>query len=389
MKILMLAPQPFFESRGTPFSVLARLRALSALGHEVDLLTYHIGQDVSVAKVAIHRTPRIRFIKTVKVGPSLTKLFLDILLFIKAISFLRKKHYDVLHTHEEAGFFGSFLAKFFRMPHIYDMHSSLPEQLSNFHYSQFRVLVFLFKYFEHQTIKSSDLVITICPALQEHVKKINAHVLQVMIENGANETYPKAISEEDAQKFAAAYSLDGKKIVLYAGTFEPYQGLDLLVDSAKQIVDRYGDVLFLLMGGTSEQVVHYQQRVEALGLSGYFCFTGTRPPEEIPRATHLSQILVSPRLCGINTPLKIYAYLQSGKPIIATDILSHTQILDANVAVLVEPTPEAFARGVLSVLDNPPLSERLGIQARRLYEERYSYASFLEKTEQALLLALR
>ena len=71
MKILMLAPQPFFEPRGTPFSVLGRLKALSALGHEVDLLTYHVGQDVDVPGAVIHRTPKIWFIKSVKIGPSL------------------------------------------------------------------------------------------------------------------------------------------------------------------------------------------------------------------------------------------------------------------------------------------------------------------------------
>ena len=39
MKILMVAPQPFFEPRGTPISVYQRLEALSALGHHIDLLT--------------------------------------------------------------------------------------------------------------------------------------------------------------------------------------------------------------------------------------------------------------------------------------------------------------------------------------------------------------
>ena len=51
----MIAPQPFFEPRGTPFSVLGRLRALSELGHEVDLVTYHVGRDVPVANVRIIR----------------------------------------------------------------------------------------------------------------------------------------------------------------------------------------------------------------------------------------------------------------------------------------------------------------------------------------------
>ena len=44
VRILMIAPEPFFEPRGTPFSEFHRIRALTALGHQVDLVTYPFGQ---------------------------------------------------------------------------------------------------------------------------------------------------------------------------------------------------------------------------------------------------------------------------------------------------------------------------------------------------------
>lgn len=389
MKILMLAPQPFFESRGTPFSVLGRLKALSALGHEVDLLTYHLGQDVTIPNVVIHRTPRICFIKSVKIGPSLTKLFLDMFLLSKTLLLLRKGRYDLLHTHEEAGFFGGMLAKIFRIRHIYDMHSSLPQQLSNFRYTHSRTLIWLFERLESHTITSSNAVITICPALEDHVKTINGHIPQVMIENVVSQGEPMAVSEEDVEKFRALYGLEGKTVVLYAGTFEPYQGLDLIIDGAKQIITRCQDVLFLLVGGKPDQVRHYQRRAEALGLSAHFHFTGMRPPEEIPCITQLAQVLVSPRSSGTNTPLKIYSYLQSGKPIVATDVYSHTQVLNADVAVLVEPNPEALAQGILTVLENPSFALEVGDRARRLYESHYSFQTFLQRTEQVLQMAMK
>jgi glycosyltransferase involved in cell wall biosynthesis len=389
MKILMVAPQPFFESRGTPFSVLGRLKALSALGHDVDLLTYHVGQDVSIPRVAIHRTLRIHFIKSVKIGPSLTKLFLDIFLLFKAFSLLRKGRYDLLHTHEEAGFFGPVLARIFGIRHIYDMHSSLPQQLRNFQYTHSRALVRLFEWLENRTINSSDAVITICPALEGHVKALNGRVPHVMIENVASEGGRRDVSDAEAERFKATYALDGKKIVLYAGTFEPYQGLDLLIESAPRIIRRDNEVLFLLIGGKPEQVQRYQDWVKASGLSPHFRFTGTRPPEEIPCAMRLSHVLVSPRTSGTNTPLKIYSYLQSGKPIVATNIYTHTQVLNPEVAVLVEPTSDALAQGILAVLDDPSLAQRLGNRARRLFEHCYSFQTFLQKTEQVLQMAVR
>ncbi|MCH8283078.1 MAG: HAD-IC family P-type ATPase, partial [Chloroflexi bacterium] len=90
MKILMLAPEPFFESRGTPISVLGRLRALSTLGHEVDLVTYHLGENVSIPGMTIHRIPRVPLVRSIKVGPSFIKPFLDVLLFAKAIRLLKR-----------------------------------------------------------------------------------------------------------------------------------------------------------------------------------------------------------------------------------------------------------------------------------------------------------
>jgi hypothetical protein len=55
VRILMIAPEPFFEPRGTPFSEFHRIRALTALGHQVDLVTYPFGRDVSMPGLTIFR----------------------------------------------------------------------------------------------------------------------------------------------------------------------------------------------------------------------------------------------------------------------------------------------------------------------------------------------
>jgi glycosyltransferase involved in cell wall biosynthesis len=129
--------------------------------------------------------------------------------------------------------------------------------------------------------------------------------------------------------------------------------------------------------------------VRKSGLSAHFCFTGTRSPEEIPRAIQLSHVLVSPRTSGTNTPLKLYAYLQSGKPIVATNLYTNTQVLQPDVAVLVDPNPDALARGICAVLEDPILASRLGARARELFENCYSFQTFIQKTDQVLQLALR
>jgi hypothetical protein len=161
MNILMIAPQPFLEPRGTPISVYQRVQGLASLGHMVDLVTYHVGQDVQIPGVNIHRIPRVPFIRQVKVGPSWAKPLLDLLVFWVAFRLLATKRYDVIHSHEEAAFFSGFLAGIFHTRHLYDMHSSLPQQLRNFNFGNIWPLVRLFELFERRTLTTSDAVITI------------------------------------------------------------------------------------------------------------------------------------------------------------------------------------------------------------------------------------
>ena len=388
MKILMVAPQPFLEPRGTPLSVLGRLKALSQLGHAVDLVTYHIGQDVAIPNVVVHRIPRISFIKTISVGPSAKKVLLDLFLVAKTWQMLREKRYDLLHTHEEASFFGIHLARLFRVRHLYDMHSSLPQQLGNFRYTRLKMLIRLFDWLERKVISSSHGLITICPALEKHARGINSRIPHVMIENVASELSWDQAQDDTGEHFGSAYSLEDKRIILYAGTFEPYQGIDLLIDSAEQVLKHRQDLFFWLIGGRQEQVQHYQRKIDRLGLSQFFCLTGTRPPHEIPRAVRLCHVLVSPRISGTNTPLKIYAYLRSGKPIVATNLYTHTQVLTSDVAVLVEPEPMAMANGLLSVLENPQFGSSLSQRAKELFESNYSFEKYLEKTERILQIAM-
>ncbi|MDZ7410417.1 MAG: glycosyltransferase family 4 protein [candidate division KSB1 bacterium] len=375
----MIAPQPFFQPRGTPFSVLHRLRALSRLGHKIDLVTYHLGQNVAIENVQIRRAAGVKFIKEIAIGPSLHKLLLDVFVYRRALALLRQNRYELLHTHEEAGFMGIRLSRQFGLPHLYDMHSSLPQQLSNFKYSQNPLLVRLFERLEAATINSAQAVITICPELHHYVRERFPDKFNKLIENVADNSDVFGTSV-DLQELKQRYRLNGETVVLYTGTLEPYQGLDLLLACSARVVKEQPQTRFLVVGGKPEQVRDNQEKAKQLGVADKFIFTGQRPPEEIPQFMRLAQVLVSPRLEGNNTPLKIYSYLRSGVPIVATNHLTHTQVLNAEVAVLTDCKPEAFASGLLRVLRDRQLGEALGRKARALAEQEYSYAAYLRKT---------
>jgi glycosyltransferase involved in cell wall biosynthesis len=390
MKILMIAPVPFFAPRGTPISIMGRLRALSSLGHEVDLITYPIGEDVVISGVELYRTRNFRFIKEVPVGPSWIKLLLDVFVIIKAFRMLLSTRYDLLHTHEEACVFGSMLCKVFKVRHLYDFHSSIPQALGNFGYDKFPFLISLFEWIEKMVISSSNALIAGSPELANYVRKIDNNIPLVVIEDIFEAVDSSSVSEQSVGKLREEYSLlDGEKIVLYVGTFERYQGLDLLIDSVEVVSKRINTVKFVLVGGRPNQIQRYRDKANELGLSSFFLFTGTRPPEEIPIFINIANMLVSTRIKGENPPLKIYSYLHSGKPIVVTNHISHTQVLNSEIAYLVEPNPEDIAEGIIHMLENPAISGEMGARARQFFEKNYNYENFVDATDNILNLAVK
>ncbi len=376
----MLAPEPFFEPRGTPFSEYHRIKALGELGHSVDLVTYPFGQDVELPNLRIFRCLRPPFVRRVAIGPSITKVVLDALLAMTAIRRALSERYDAIHSHEEAGVVGVWLARWLGIPHLYDMHSSLPQQLTNFRYSASPWLRRLVQWAEHRMIDGSRVVITVCKALQDAVTEIGAGSRAVLIENvmgGDVDEIPSGPGDVRETWGISARA----PLALYTGTFEPYQGLELLMAAAAALARTHPEARVMVVGGEPAQVEEAQRTARATGAR--LVFTGLQPPSEVPRFIAACDILVSPRIAGTNTPLKIYSYLRTGKPIVATNLLTHTQVLDERTAVLVPPEAAAFAAAIGYLIDHPVERGRLAAAAQTLAAAKYSRSAYLDKTREA------
>jgi glycosyltransferase involved in cell wall biosynthesis len=378
----MIAPEPFFEPRGTPFSEYHRIRALVELGHTVDLVTYPFGKNVTLNGLRVFRCLKPPLINDVAIGPSLAKIPLDAAITLTTIRRAMEEQYDAVHSHEEGSFIGAIVASVLGIPHLYDMHSSLPQQLSNFSFTRSPVLTALFGWMERFVIRRSRVVIVICPQLEETVRAIDQAVPVVLIENAPGSG--DAPVEGSGASVRAELGLEPHApVVLYTGTFEPYQGLDLLFAAARIVKGVRPDIRFVMAGGKPEQVAEASEKTRRDGLAAQVVFAGQRPAEDIPRFLDAANVLVSPRTTGTNTPLKIYQYLRSGRPIVATRLITHTQVLDDDVAVLTPATPEGFAEGILRAVDDPSLGRDLGARARLLAETKYSYEAYLNRTRQA------
>lgn len=379
MHLLMIAPEPFFEPRGTPFSEFHRIRALTTLGHTVDLVTYPFGRDVELPGLRIHRCARPPFISRVGIGPSWVKVPLDLALAATAVRLALTRRYDAVHSHEEGGAIGVWLAKWLRIPHLYDMHSSLPQQIANFGYGDAVWLRRLFARIERLMIRNSRAIIVICPELELTVREIHATVPTILIENAPGSGDAPREGSGRAIRSALGLGSDAA-VLLYTGTFEPYQGLDLLYAAMQQVAAARPEARLVMVGGEPAQVAAAGEQVRGLGIADAVIFTGQRPAEDIPAYLDAATVLVSPRSTGTNTPLKIYQYLRSGRPIVATRLRTHTQVLSDETAFLADPTVEGFASTVLAALGNPAAASAVGQRARDLADSKYSEEIFIAKT---------
>jgi glycosyltransferase involved in cell wall biosynthesis len=377
VRVLLLAPQPFFEVRGTPLAVLALVRALTGLGHRVDLLTYAQGEAVSVPGLRHLRSLRLP-VGRVRAGPSLAKLALDVPFALEAFARMALGRYDVVHAVEEAAHLAAPLARLLRLPLVMDVDSSIPDQLRESGFARRGPLLWAAEALERQALRGAAAVITVCGSLTDGVKARapQARVFQIEDPPLGGPDPP------DAHEVAAlrqSLGLGPLPVVLYSGNFEPYQGVELLVEAAGQVPEAQ----FLFMGGEPDQIEALRARAGRAGAGGRCVFSGKRSPLELPAFLALADVLASPRCQGVNTPFKVYTYLAAGKPLVATRIPTHTQLLDDSLGFLVEPTADGLAAGIREVLQRPEEARARAARGRALIEREYSPARFAEKVAQA------
>ena len=371
MRVLLLAPQPFYQERGTPIAVRMLAQTLCQAGHSVDLLTYHLGDDVSVPGLQILRIPSLRFIKRIPIGFSFAKLVCDCFLFASLVRYLRRERYDVIHAGEESVYFALITRFLHRARVVYDMDSSMPDQLLE-KWKGLRLLSYPLYAMERLAIKRSDVVAPVCQQLADRVCEFKSKDKVVLLEDCA-----LSLEDNSAEPVDQIRSLLDTKgiLVLYVGNLEHYQGVDLLLAGFAEVDTRL-DIHLVLIGGGASDLELYQDQAHSLGISKHVHLLGPRPVSQLGEYLVQADILVSPRLKGINTPMKIFSYLASGRSIIATDIPSHTQVLDASCALLVDPTPAAIAQGLGRLATDAALREGMGKTGQSLARSRYSLARF-------------
>jgi glycosyltransferase involved in cell wall biosynthesis len=270
-----------------------------------------------------------------------------------------------------------FFKQAYEIPFAYDMDSSIAQQLTE-QVPALEVFSGLFDWLERQAIRSSLINFPVCSALADLCRK-----------NGSGKTVTlHDISQLDEPEGADAgrirQEVDARGTVfLYVGNLESYQGIDLLLESFRYALEREPDLTLVVVGGIEEHIRHYRSEAARREIEERTFFLGPRPFEELEDYLAGTDVLVSPRVEGINTPMKIFPYLHSGKPVLATDLTTHNQLLTEDEAVLAPANAEGYGKGMLTLARNPSLRHRLGQNGHALVERNHTFEAHRDRLNEA------
>lgn len=374
-KILLISPQPFFQWRGSPIRVSFNVQALVKSGYSVDLLTLPIGERREIRGVNIIRVANPFQFRQIPIGPSAYKIFFDILLFFKGLELIRKNKYLVIHGIEEAGMIAVLLSRFAACRAVFEKHSDPSSYKKGFVKN---ILLSGYAFVERMTVKRVDAVICTGAGLTKQVNDMGTstrafHIFDI----------PSSLVEPDPERVAQVREElqqgQNEILITFVGSFAIYQGVDLLIESIPEVVKSCPQARFVIIGGSAREIEERQKILRQKNVLEAVSFIGMVAPDTLPDYLSASDILLSPRLSGVNTPLKLLDYLKAGRSIMATDVEANRLILNADLATLAAPEPQDMAAKMISLIKEKERREAMGRKGRKLYESTYNFHNYTEK----------
>ena len=324
LRILMIAPTPYFSDRGCHVRIYEEARALLALGHQVKIVSYHLGRDLE--PVPVERTVSVPWYCKHEAGPSWHKPYLDLLLLCTSLRVARQFKPDLIHAHLHEGVLvGWLVAKLSRIPLLFDYQGSLSgESLNHGFFGTGSLLHRLFRWTEGRINRLADLIITSStPRRQELTRSWPMPLQQVTaLPDGVDTTvfryFPRAAARE-------RLGLDEQvPVIVYLGLFNQYQGVDLLIHAARLMIQQGRNFHLLLMGYPEQE---YRQLVDELNINSFVTFTGRVDYAEAPLLLSAADLAVSPKVSDTEANGKLLNYMACGLPVVAFDAPVNWELL--------------------------------------------------------------
>ena len=351
-RVLMLAPTPYFSDRGCHVRIYEEARVLRQLGHDVRIVTYHIGRTPQ--GIPTYRIARIPWYRKLSAGPSWHKPYLDILLLAKAWRVARQFRPHLIHAHlHEGAFLAALLKPLLGLPVVFDCQGSLTGELVDHRFVGNRSLLYkIFYALEGWINRRADHILTSSTPTAELMRNefsLDGQRVSVLVDGvGAEQVFAK---EELAQLARGLELPPDKRLVVFLGAMNEYQGVDLLLEVVGKITRNRDDLHFLLMGYPE---AGYRRQAEALGLSRHITFTGKIPYEQAGRYLSLGDIAVSPKLSRTEANGKLFNYMACGLPAVVFDTPVNREILGEAGIYADYGDAASFAAAIARGLDDAP-----------------------------------
>lgn len=368
----MLAPTPYFSDRGCHVRIYEEARVLLAKGHQVRIVSYHLGRDM--AEIPTDRIVNIPWYDKLSAGPSWHKPYLDILLFIKALKVASSFRPDLIHAHlHEGAFIGIFLKRLLRIPLLFDCQGSLTGEIIDHGFTRKGSLVArFFAGLEAFINRNADAIITSSwPAAEDLLTrwKIPAGVV-TPLPDGVN---TDEFCPRDRHVARQMLQLPADRpVVVFLGIFNRYQGMDLLLDVIRIIKERGRSIHFLLMGFPDDR---YRQMAAEMGIAGMITFTGRIDYREAPIYLSAGDVAISPKISLTEANGKLFNYMACGLPCLVFDSPVNREILGETGSYARFSDPLDFADKLEKMIADPAGLELQGVHAREKALQEHSWDS--------------
>lgn len=388
LKILMIAPTPFFADRGCHMRILGEIRALQNLGHDIVLCTYPLGRDIQGIK--IERTFRIPWYKKLEAGSSWHKFYIDALLFFKTLRVFWREKPDVIHGHlHEGAIIGHFVRKFSfrRVPLVFDAQGSLTKELVT--YSFFKEGSFLKKLFwaiEKWISKMPEYTVgsnvSVSNFLVEEMHLSKARVATV-IDGIHTDFFTQGTRSVDLRKKIGIPA--EAPVVLYTGALLKSKGIDYLWQAIPHVLKRMPECIFVIVGYPVEES---KAAVESLGVGPKCIFLGQVDYFELPQYLYLADLAVDPKLDDAGEASgKIINYMGAALPIVCFEGPNNRRFLGDQGIFARSGDPVSLAERIVETLGNPVRAKEIGILNQRRVEEVFSWNASIKTYDHIFHLA--
>jgi len=358
--------------------------SLVARGHHVEVISYHLGQKLADLPFAVHRIARIPTYTRVAPGPSYQKLLVvDPLLAAKVYAVARSGRFDIIHAHHYEGMLAALpAARQLHIPLVFDVHTLLASELP--HYSlglPAAILRGAGEGLDRLIPRRADHIVAVTRAIRHRLMH------ELGIPAGKVTTVYTGAEADHFQEALKAEWPEAPRTLIYTGTLEGYQRIDLMLAAFRKVIDKRPDVRLKIVSDAS--LDDHRDLIERLQLGGnidlvrasYF---------ELPMQLHSAMIALSPRVECDGLPVKVLNYMATGRAIVAFEG-SAEAIQDGVSGVKVRNHDvDGFGTAILDLLNRPERVRELGRNARRRVEEFFvweSAARLLEEIYGGLLAA--